>query len=128
MLLAAAVPARAQSEAPGYAEILGALQSAKPVKVLTDLSQCVSGDGKPGPSMQSGLQIHAFIALPEKGVLFSDVHQTLDPSGQPVTEYVRYNLRTDGQLSLTLTRVTPAGTAKQEPIVCKIPSGARFVW
>jgi hypothetical protein len=55
------------------------------------------------------LQIRAFMITPAKGLLFSDVHQTLDGADQPVTEYIRYNLAKDGELTLAVTRQTTAG-------------------
>lgn len=68
------------------------------------------------------------MVVPDKGVFFSDVHQTLDGTGQPVTEYIRYILGMDGRLSLTVTRQTIDGMIKRDPLICQIPAGARFVW
>lgn len=117
-----------ESPMPAYRDVLGALQSGKAVKVLTDLDHCATAAGKAGATVQSGLQISAFMVVPDKGIFFSDVHPTLDGAGQPVTEYIRYNLRMDGNLTLAVTRQTAAGTVKQDPLVCPVPAGARFVW
>jgi hypothetical protein len=119
----------AEAQVPTYQDVLDALQSGKVVKVLTDLERCVAPEsGKAGPRIQGGLQINAFIVVPEKGIFFSDLHQTLDVSGQPLTEYIRYNLGMDGNLTLTVTRQTAAGLVKQDPLVCRLTAGARFVW
>jgi VirK protein len=119
----------AQSAESSYAEVISALQTAKPVKLLTDLGQCqYENTGKPGPSLQSGLSINAFIVLPGRGVFFSDVHQTLNEANLPVTEYVRYNLTTDNQLKVRLTHLENSAAIKQDVIVCLSPLGARFVW
>ena len=112
-----------------YNDVVNALQTTKPVRVLTDLGQCANeSEGKPGPSMQGGLSINTFVVVPGRGLFFSDVHQTLDAESQPVTEYVRYNLTPDDQLRVSLTRIVNSAVAKQDSIVCRIPLGARFVW
>jgi VirK protein len=112
-----------------YREVVNALQTIKPVRLLTDLGQCSNeGAGKHGPSLKGGLSINTFIVLPGRGLFFSDVHQTLDEENQPVTEYVRYNLTTDDRLRVSLTRIVNSAVAKQDIIVCQMPLGARFVW
>jgi VirK protein len=84
----------AATEVSTYADVLSALQSGKAVTVLTDLGRCTDPEtGKAGPALQGGLRIQAFLAGVEKGLMFAGVHQTLDPSDQPVTEYIRYNLK-----------------------------------
>jgi hypothetical protein len=125
----AAVPASAAPSASTYALVLEALQSGKSVRVVSDLSHCVTrGTGQAGPPIESGLQITAFIALPNKGIFFSDVHPTLDATDHPVTEYVRYNLAPDGNLTMTVERLNGGVVTKQDPLVCQVPSGARFIW
>jgi VirK protein len=121
---AAAEPAPSQ-----YTEVVNALQTTKPVRLLTDLGQCANESvGQPGPSLQGGLSINAFVVVPGRGLFFSDVHQTLDEDNQPVTEYIRYNLMTDDRLRVSLTRIVNSAVAKHDDIVCQIPLGARFVW
>ncbi len=120
----------AAAEALNYADVLSALQSGKTTTVLSDLGHCANPEtGKAGPAMRVGLRIQAFSVIPEKGLSFADVHQTLDPSDQPVTEYIRYNLKPDGQMTLNVTRQTTAGMAKQQPLlICQLAVGVRFVW
>jgi hypothetical protein len=122
------MPVMAESGS-GYDDVLNALQGGRTVTVLIDFSQCASLDtGKSGPSLQGGLQIRSFLVLPDNGVVFSDVHQTLDRSGQPVTEYIRYNLKANGEVTLAVTRQTASGMVKQDPLSCHISAGAQFVW
>ena len=112
-----------------YTDVVNALQTTRPVRLLTDFGQCTNESaGKPGPFLQGGLSINTFVVLPGRGLFFSDVHQTLDEDNQPVTEYIRYNLMTDDQLRVSLTRIVNSAVTKQENIVCQIPLGARFVW
>jgi hypothetical protein len=116
-------------EASTYADVLSALQSGKTVIVLTDLSHCANPEsGKAGPPLQGGFRICAFLILPQKGLAFADVHQTLDTSDQPVTEYIRYDLKSDGQMMLNVRRQTTAGMVKQPPLVCQLAVGVRFAW
>jgi hypothetical protein len=122
--LAAAEPAPSQ-----YADVFNALQTTRPVKLLTELDQCANeSEGKPGPSLHGGLSINTFVVLPGRGLFFSDVHQTLDEESHPVTEYIRYNLTTDDRLRVSLTRMVNSAVTKQENIFCQIPLGARFIW
>ena len=123
---ASAVAEPAQSQ---YTDVVNALQTTRPVRLLTDLDQCANeSEGKPGPSLHGGLSINTFVVLPGRGLFFSDVHQTLDEENQPVTEYIRYNLTTDDRLRVSLTRIVNSAVAKHDTIVCQIPLGARFIW
>jgi VirK protein len=129
VLSAMAAPARAASANMTYNDVLAALQSGKTVKILTNLSQCSTADTKrPGPPLQGGLQINAFMILPGKGILFSDVHHGLDASEKPVTEYIRYTLGLGSKVTVDVTRLTAAGAVKQDPLVCGLSGGATFVW
>ena len=111
----------AAAEASNYADVLSALQSGKAPTVLSDLGHCTNPEtGKAGPAVQGGLRIQAFMVIPERGLLFADVHQTLDPSDQPVTEYIRYNLKPDGQMTLNVSRQTISGMAKEPVLVCAV--------
>ena len=112
-----------------YTDVVNALQTTRPVRLLTDLDQCANeSEGKPGPSLHGGLSINTFVVLPGRGLFFSDVHQTLDEENQPVTEYIRYNLMTDDRLRVSLTRIVNEAVVQQDTIICPIPRGARFVW
>ena len=112
-----------------YGNVLVALRSAKIVKVLVDLNRCSSAStGKAGPPVAGGLVINAFNVVPGKGILFSDVHQILDPLGKPVTEYIRYDFSEDNELVLAVTRLSANGPSREDVLVCTVPAGARFVW
>jgi VirK protein len=127
----AGYPASADAEpAPSqYTDVVNALQTTRPVRLLTDFGQCANESaGQPGISLQGGLTIDTFVVVPGRGLFFSDVHQTLDEENQPVTEYIRYNLTTDDRLRVSLTRIVNSAVAKHDTIVCPIPLGARFVW
>ena len=134
MLLLSSLPgygasAVAEPAPSQYTDVVNALQTTKPVRLLTDFGKCANESaGQPSLSLQGGLSINAFVVLPGRGLFFSDVHQTLDEESQPVTEYIRYNLMTDDRLRVSLTRMVNSAVTKQENMVCQIPLGAWFVW
>jgi hypothetical protein len=112
-----------------YNDVLGALQSAKTVKVIVDLHECKLKDGnKSGPTVLGGLVINAFNVVPNKGILFSDVHHTLDSLGKSVTAYIRYDLTQNNELTLTVTRLSEGGARKEDIFLCPVPGGAKFIW
>jgi VirK protein len=114
---------------PNYTSVIEALQGTRLVRLTTDLDECTYEDtGKPGPSLRSGIYVNAYIIVPNRGLYFSDVHQTLDETDQPVTEYVRYRLTVDGQLKLARIRAAGSVAVRQDTIVCGVPRGARFTW
>ena len=77
--LLASNSAMAGNARSNYGDVLLALQSAKTVKVVVDLHQCsLLGSSEAGPSVLGGLVINAFNVVPNKGILFSDVHHTLN--------------------------------------------------
>jgi VirK protein len=114
---------------PKYGDVLEALEGARVVKVMVDLHACHLPRGNvPGPDVVGGLTIDAFNEVPGKGILFSDVHQTLDAQGKPTTAYIRYDLTETDKLTVTVTRFSANGTRKEDTFVCPVPGGARFAW
>jgi hypothetical protein len=112
-----------------YNDVLEALQSTKTVKVIVDLHRCNLVDGnKAGPPVLGGLVINAFNVVPKRGILFSDVHHTLDSQGNSVTAYIRYDLAPNNELTLTVTRLTVDGKRKEDFFLCPVPGGAKFIW
>jgi VirK protein len=122
-------PAAGANAGLAYNDVLGALQSARTVKVVVDLHQCkLKGGNKPGPAVLGGLVINALNVVPHKGILFSDVHHTLDSSGKPVTAYIRYDLTQNNELTLTVTRLSEGSPRKEDIFLCPVPGGAKFIW
>jgi hypothetical protein len=122
-------PAAGANASSVYNDVLRALQNAKPVKVIVDLHRCKLKDGnKSGPAVLGGLVINAFNVVPNKGILFSDVHHTLDSLGKPVTAYIRYDLTQNNGLTLTVTRLSEGGPRKEDIFLCPVPGGATFIW
>jgi hypothetical protein len=113
-----------------YDQVFAALQTGKPVEVLIDLSRCAvtKGNGR-GPSVQGGLRISNFI-VSSQGISFSDVHQTLDASNHPVTEYIRYRLDREGNVTVRIAKLAAAAdeAVGQGEYACAQPEGVRFLF
>jgi hypothetical protein len=100
------------------------------VEVLKDLSHCAvtNGNGQ-GPSVQNGLRIGTFI-VSSQGISFSDVHQTLGASNHPLTEYIRYRLDHEGNVTVRIAKLAAAAAEAvgQGEYACAQPEGVRFVF
>ncbi|WP_342723647.1 VirK family protein [Bradyrhizobium sp. B097] len=123
--------AKADEPSPKYDAVLSALRSSSNVKLLLDLSRCTTVEGgKPGPPLQGGLMIRSFGVTAQHGIIFADVHQTLDSLGHPVTEYIHHSLSRDGKLTVQAATLAQgaAEVEDQGKFVCELPDGARFVW
>lgn len=123
--------ASAAELSPEYSGVLAALQGGKAVHVLSDLSRCItSSDGSPGPAVQGGMEISNFIVVERQSIAFSNVHETLDISGEPITEYIRYNMNADGKVTIRIAHLKngDAEAAVQSEYVCQSPDGVRFTW
>ncbi len=121
-------PAVEASARSVYNDVLEALQSSKTVKVIVDLRECDVLGGNRGRAVLGGLVINAFNVVPNKGILFADVHHTLDSLGNPTTAYIRYDLAENDELTPTVTRLAMNGTRKEDAFVCPVPGGAKFIW
>jgi hypothetical protein len=112
-----------------YRDVLQALQSAKTVKIVVDLHQChLPGGTEAGPAVVGGLVISAFNVVPGKGILFSDIHSTLNPAGKPIADYIRYALAENNELTLTVTHISEEGARREESFRCPVPNAAKFIW
>src|ERR1700692_3343651 len=65
---ASTAPTATAPAASTYQLVLEALESGKPVRLVSDLSHCFTRTGQAAPPIQAGLQISAFIAIPGKGL------------------------------------------------------------
>lgn len=115
--------------ANSYASVASALAAGRHVEVTTELEQCVSTDGKPGPGVTGGLQISAFQIVQGQFIAFSDTHQTLDPSGASVTEFIRYQVSPDGATTVATTTLSASDQVLSTvQLNCRIGKGVYFHW
>jgi VirK protein len=114
-----------------YDGVPAALQQGEVVSVLSDLSRCTAAhDGTAGPAVQGGIKINGFIVTQRSGLAFSDVHQTLDMAGRPVTEFIRYTVDAEGKVTIRTARLAAGAseTVSEGDYVCPSPGGVTFVW
>ena len=125
VLLLSASPATPAQDSPAKAEVtlrsesytrvLDALTSGMSVEVTTNFTQCAAaGTGAGGPTITDGFHIRDFLVPENKYIAFSDVHGTLGPDKERVTEYIRYRVMPDGTVSIrSATRQTITGKPVQ---------------
>lgn len=124
--IAAGTNAWAASSAE-FRAVLSALRSGKEVTMVADLSQCIDNrSGKAGPPIIAGLDIRSFMIAANKTILFSDVHDSVDPNGRETTEYIKYALDAGGTLHITVSSVSLGKVAQRDTISCRLPSSAVF--
>jgi len=84
---------RVASRPESYAQILGALTSGRNVAVTVNFNQCtLAGTGATGPDVTGGFRIGSYLVPGNQYLAFSDVHETLSPQNERVTEYTRYRV------------------------------------
>ena len=45
-----------------------------------------------------------------------------------MTAYIRYDLAENGELTVTVTRISETDGKKEDVFVCPVPAAAKFVW
>lgn len=114
-----------------YPHLLAALTTGKSVAVTVQFNECtVVGSGANGPVVTGGFRIDSFIVPNNRHIAFADVHQTLNPQNQQVTEYVRYRVTPDDNVSVRTASVqTSTGEVRNEAeYSCAIGKGVKFRW
>lgn len=112
-----------------FAAVAGALSQGKDVEITTELQQCTSPDGAPGPDVTGGLHISAFQIVPGQEIAFADTHQTLDPQNDSITQFIRYTVTPDGATTVATTTLSANGQVESTvQLNCRIGKGAYFHW
>ncbi|MCF1450537.1 hypothetical protein FS815_27580 [Agrobacterium vitis] len=94
-------------------EIELALTTGKPVSVAVDLSLCTPANGDTPPTKtRGGIRIEGYRITADGTLAFADQHFTIDRDGEPILQFLRYQIRLDGDAELTM-------------VVFKIPSYER---
>src|SRR5690349_3628590 len=127
----AAVAADAPDPLSIYPHLLTALTTGKNVSVTVQFNECtVVGTGSNGPVVTGGFRIESFIVPGNRHIAFADVHQTLNAQNQQVTEYVRYRVTPDDNVSVRTASLTVStGEVRNEAeYSCAIGKGIKFRW
>jgi hypothetical protein len=125
---ASAAPLSAAA-ADNYANVARALTAGKDVEITTELQQCTTPAGAPGPDVIGGLHISAFQIVPGQEIAFADTHPTLDPQNHSITQFIRYTVTPNGATTVATTTLSAAGQVESTvQLNCQIGKGAYFHW
>ncbi|QJQ01192.1 hypothetical protein RB25_07270 [Herbaspirillum rubrisubalbicans] len=121
--------ARPMTALASQAEIEQALDQGATVTVSLDLSRCQSDSTKkPTGKAKGGLTIGAYLIM--GGMLsFSDSHPTVGKNGEPLWQFLRYQVKADQTVTFTADMFQlPGYTRLGERISyqCNINEGIRF--
>jgi hypothetical protein len=114
-----------------YTQILGALTSGKSVAVRVNFNQCtLASTGSSGPDVTGGFHIGSYLVPGNQYIAFSDVHETVSPQNERVTEYTRYRVTPDGKVSIRTTTIqlSDGKLSNQVEYSCVIGKGISFNW
>lgn len=73
-----------------------ALNNGADVSMNIDLTKCkpAGSTTKPGTA-QGGVKLSSFRITPDGNLSFSDSHETVDPNGKPIWQFMRYQVKPD---------------------------------
>ena len=113
----------------GYTRLLSALTSGRDVTVVVRFKLCtVAGTANRGPALTGGFHIGEFLALENQYVAFSNVHETLSPENERLTEFVRYRVMPDGRVSIRTTNEQHDGSVgRSAEYSCAIGTGVEVM-
>ncbi|NTI26860.1 hypothetical protein G6M87_32415 (plasmid) [Rhizobium rhizogenes] len=104
VLLATAANAANDSQVLAtFPEIELALTTGKAVNVTVDLSLCTSATADTPPTKtRGGIRIDGYRITSDGTLAFADDHFTIDRDGKPVRQFLRYQIRPDGNAEFTM--------------------------
>ncbi|RNJ42725.1 hypothetical protein B5V01_22155 [Mesorhizobium erdmanii] len=86
-----------------FPEIELALTTGKQVDVMVDLSLCTPATGDTPPTKtRGGIRIDGYRITSDGTLAFADQHFTIDRDGKPILQFIRYQIRLDGDAELTM--------------------------
>lgn len=127
--IAASPAAHASDVLPTHAAILQALDQGKNVSVAIDLSQCMPQGAAAHSQTRGGRRIDAYRIVQDGTVSFSDSHFTVAGDGQPIVQFMRYQVRPDQTVDFGTWMFNLPGYDLRSPPVayrCAIGQGTRF--
>jgi hypothetical protein len=130
MAFAFSVHAHPTVQLSSVADVESALGRGVPVSVVLDLAKCVPAAGATAPgTVRGGLKIDAYRILADGTLSFADGHATVDRSGQPIWQFLRYQVKPDQAVTFTMDVFSlPSYTRKAEQIsyACTVNQGIAF--
>lgn len=104
VLLATAANAANDSHVlAAFPEIELALTTGKPVNVAVDLSLCTPAtEDTPPTKTRGGIRIDGYRITSDGTLAFADQHLTIDRDDKPVLQFLRYQIRPNGDAKFTM--------------------------
>lgn len=118
-------------ELSSLSDVEAALARGANVSVAVDLTRCAPAAGTTPPgTTRGGLRIGAFRIIPDGTLSFADEHATVDRTGQPIWQFLRYQVKPDQTVAFTMDVFSlPSYTriASQIGYTCAINQGVSFL-
>jgi VirK protein len=132
LLIALVFPANASSprQLAALADVENALNNGATVTVAVDLSRCApGGDTKTRGATSGGLKIGPYRILPDGTLSFSNSHESVGADGQPLWQFIRYQVKVDQTVLFTSDLFTLPSYTRLAPQVaygCAINQSIKF--
>jgi len=112
------------------AEVENALNRGADVSVTVDLTKCAPAGTTTSPgTTRGGLGIKAFRITPDGVLSFSDERATVDSSGQPIWQFIRYQVKPDQTIAFATDLFSLPSYARLMPEInyaCAVNQGMVF--
>ena len=111
-------------------DVKAALKNGADVSMNIDLTKCnpAGSTTKPGTA-QGGVKLTSFRITPDGNLSFSDSHETVDPNGKPIWQFMRYQLKPDQTVAFSAFFFSlPSYTSIRQEVSydCAINQGITF--
>ncbi|AXF25808.1 hypothetical protein CUJ89_35945 [Burkholderia pyrrocinia] len=114
----------------GLTEVENALNQGASVSVAVDLSKCAPAGTTSTPgTTRGGLRINAYRITPDGTLSFADEHATVDASGQPIWQFIRYQVKPDQTVAFSTDLFALPSYNRLAPRIsyaCAIDQGIAF--
>jgi hypothetical protein len=107
-----------------------ALDRGAAVSVTVDLTKCTPAGGTTSPGTTcGGLKINAYRITPDGTLSFADEHATVDSKGNPIWQFIRYQVKPDQTIAFTTDLVSMPLYTRLMPQIgyaCAVNQGIAF--
>ncbi|WP_322027429.1 VirK family protein [Burkholderia sp. BCC1977] len=111
-------------------DVESALNRGAVVSVTVDLPKCAPAGTTTTPgTTRGGLRINAYRITPDGTLSFADEHATVDASGQPIWQFIRYQVKPDQTVAFSTDLFALPSYARLAPRIsyaCAVNHGIAF--
>ncbi|AXE95214.1 hypothetical protein CUJ90_23040 [Paraburkholderia terricola] len=111
-------------------DVENALNRGADVSVTVDLTKCAPTGTTTSPgTTRGGLKINAFRITPDGTLSFADEHATVDSSGQPIWQFIRYRVKPDQTIAFSTDLFSLPSYSRLMPEInyaCAVNQGVAF--